>query len=100
MDSSDKQKKIHEQYKKLNTLGTGAYGTAYLVEGQTTKRQMVVKEIDMTDMDEKDRKEALREAKIMEKFTHPNIVQSYDVYKTKKGKLCIVMEYCDGGDLN
>ena len=61
---------------------------------------MVVKEIDMTDMDEKDRKEALREAKIMEKFTHPNIVKSYDVYKTRKGKLCIVMEYCDGGDLN
>jgi NIMA (never in mitosis gene a)-related kinase len=36
----------------------------------------------------------------MEKFTHPNIIKSYDVYKTKKGKLCIVMEYADGGDLN
>jgi len=38
MDTKDKLKKVHEQYKKLNTLGTGAYGTAYLVEGQTTKR--------------------------------------------------------------
>lgn len=51
-------------------------------------------------MDEKQRKAALKEAKIMEKFTHPNIIKSYDVYKTKKGKLCIVMEYADGGDLN
>lgn len=36
----------------------------------------------------------------MERFTHPNIIRSFDVYKTKKGKLCIVMEYADGGDLN
>lgn len=36
----------------------------------------------------------------MEKLTHPNIIQSHEVYKTKKGKLCIVMEYADGGDLN
>lgn len=31
---------------------------------------------------------------------HTNIVKFYDVYKTKKKKLCIVMEYADGGDLN
>ena len=54
----------------------------------------------MKDMDENQRKSALKEARIMEKLTHPNIIQSHDVYKTKKGKLCIVMEYADGGDLN
>ena len=96
----EKLSKIIEQYKKIKKLGDGAYGTAYLCEGQQTKKLRVVKEIDMKDMDEKQRKAALKEAKIMEKLTHPNIIKSYDVYKTKKGKLCIVMEYADGGDLN
>ena len=54
----------------------------------------------MKDMDQDERKSAVKEARIMERFTHPNIIRSFDVYKTKKGKLCIVMEYADGGDLN
>lgn len=51
-------------------------------------------------MDESERKATLREAKILEVLNHPNIVGFKEVYKTKKGVLCIVMEYCDGGDLN
>ena len=50
-------------------------------------------------MDENERRETLREAKILEVLQHPNIVRFREVYKTKKGKLCIVMDYCDGGDL-
>ena len=50
-------------------------------------------------MNEEERKETLREAKILEVFNHPNIVRFREVYKTKKGKLCIVMDYADGGDL-
>ena len=30
---------------------------------------------------------------------HPNIIRFKEVYKTKKGQLCIVMDYADGGDL-
>ncbi len=50
-------------------------------------------------MSEEERKETLREAKILEVLNHPNIVKFREVYKTKKGKLCIVMDYADGGDL-
>jgi NIMA (never in mitosis gene a)-related kinase len=50
-------------------------------------------------MSEEERKETLREAKILEVLNHPNITRFREVYKTKKGKLCIVMDYCDGGDL-
>ncbi len=81
-------------------MGQGAFGTAYLCEGLKTKQVRVVKEIDIADMDDKKKKYAVKEARIMEKFTHPNIIRSYDVYKTKRGKLCMVMEYADGGDLN
>jgi NIMA (never in mitosis gene a)-related kinase len=50
-------------------------------------------------MTEDERKETLQEAKILEVLNHPNITRFREVYKTKKGKLCIVMDYCDGGDL-
>ena len=50
-------------------------------------------------MSEDERRETLREAKILEVLQHPNIVRFKEVYKTKKGKLCIVMDYADGGDL-
>jgi len=56
----------------------------------------VIKQIDLTDMGEDERKETLREAKILEVLNHPNIVKFHEVYKTKKGKLCIVMDYADG----
>lgn len=32
----------------------------------------------------------------MEAFSHPNIVTFIEVFKTKRGKLCIIMDYCDG----
>ena len=50
-------------------------------------------------MKEDDKRAALREAKIMEVLKHPNIIGFRDVYKTKSGKLCLVMDYADGGDL-
>ena len=30
---------------------------------------------------------------------HPNIIRFREVYTTKRGKLCIVMDFADGGDL-
>jgi NIMA (never in mitosis gene a)-related kinase len=47
-------------------------------------------------MTEDERRETLKESKILEALSHPNIVKFKEVYKTKKGKLCIVMEYADG----
>lgn len=92
-------KKSYETYKKVQTLGVGSFGTAYLVECQSDKQYAVIKQIDIQSMSEDERRETLREAKILEVLQHPNIVRFKEVYKTKKGKLCIVMDYADGGDL-
>lgn len=51
-------------------------------------------------MSEKERNDCLREHKILELFNHPNIIRFREVYKTKSGQLCIVMDYADGGDLS
>jgi NIMA (never in mitosis gene a)-related kinase len=77
----------------------GSFGTAYLVQCQSDKELAVIKQVDISEMSEDERKETLKEAKILEVLNHPNITRFREVYKTKRGKLCIVMDYCDDGDL-
>lgn len=50
-------------------------------------------------MTQDEKKATKKEYKILSALQHPNIIKLKEVYKTKKGKLCIVMEYADGGDL-
>ena len=88
-----------EKYKRLQQLGEGSFGTAYLVKGETTGNYAVIKQVQIDQMDAADRRATIKEAKILEVMKHPNITSFKEVYKTKKGQLCIVMEYCDGGDL-
>ena len=56
----------------------------------------VVKKIDIKKMSEQDKQMTFREAKILEVLNHPNIIRFKEVYKTKAGQLCIVMDYADG----
>ncbi|KAM3143504.1 hypothetical protein pb186bvf_004266 [Paramecium bursaria] len=89
----------YELYKRIKILGEGSFGKAYLVECVQDKSIWVAKYMDLQAMTKQEQEETLREAKILEFLSHPNIVKFKEVYKTKKGRLCIVMEYADGGDL-
>jgi NIMA (never in mitosis gene a)-related kinase len=42
---------------------------------------------------------AKQEAKVLAKLKHPNFVSFIDSFE-KSGDLCIVIEYCDDGDLD
>lgn len=86
----------YELYKRLRLLGEGSYGKAYLVECISDGSLCVIKQLDLSRMSEQEKKDTLKEAKILEALRHPNIVRFREVYKTKKGKLCIVMDYADG----
>ncbi|CAD8211703.1 unnamed protein product [Paramecium octaurelia] len=88
-----------EVYKRIKLLGSGAYGKAYVAESIRDGQLCVIKQIDVSFMKQDEIAQAYREAKIMSTLKHPNIINFREVYKTKKGKLCIVMDYADGGDL-
>jgi NIMA (never in mitosis gene a)-related kinase len=45
-----------------------------------------------------ERDAALQEAKLLSALHHPNIVTCYESF-TERGRLCIVMDFCSGGDL-
>ena len=53
----------------------------------------------ISNLTEEEKKEAYREAKVLEAFNHPNIIKFKEIFKTKTGKLCIVMDFADGGDM-
>lgn len=86
----------YEHYKRLKLLGEGSFGKAYLVECVSDKSLCVIKQVDLSKMNDKEKKDTLNEAKILEALIHPNIVRFKEVYKTKKGRLCIVMDFADG----
>ena len=89
-----------ENYKKIKVLGKGSFGKAFLVQAESDNSFAVIKRIDITKMSEEEKRDTIKEAKILEVLNHPNIIRFREVYKTKKGQLCIVMDYADGGDLS
>ena len=89
-----------EHYTKIKLLGEGSFGKAYLVNRNSDKLMCVMKQIDVSRMSDKEKREVVQESKLLEALQHPNIVKFIEVYKTKKGKLCIIMDYADGGDLS
>ncbi|CAD8158186.1 unnamed protein product [Paramecium pentaurelia] len=89
----------YSQYNRIKPLGEGAYGKAYLVKDINDGSLWVQKQIDINVMTEKEKMETYREFKVLQQLQHPNIIRFRDVYITTQGKLCIIMEYADRGDL-
>jgi len=92
-----------EQYEKIRLLGQGSYGTAYLVRDRTTGRRganRVLKEVDLGRMSTSMREDARAEVDVLSALQHVNVVAYYaSFFHEASSKLCIVMEFADGGDL-
>lgn len=84
-------------YAKIRDIGQGSYGKAMLVQDQEGKLY-VMKTIDMSAMDKKQRRDAINEVRVLSALKHPYIV-SYRESFSEKSILAIVMDYADGGDL-
>ncbi|CAD8049217.1 unnamed protein product [Paramecium primaurelia] len=91
--------KESDVYKRIRLLGQGSFGKAYLCECLKDHSLCVIKQMDMRYLNDQEKKETYREFRIMSELKHPNIINFREVYKTVKGKLCIVMDYAEGGDL-
>ncbi|XP_013868214.1 serine/threonine-protein kinase Nek3 [Austrofundulus limnaeus] len=86
-----------ERYSHLSVIGEGSFGRALLVKCKSTQEKYVLKEIQLPKNQSK-LEEARREAILLSKMKHPNIVAFREAFEAD-GLLCIFMEYCSGGDL-
>ncbi|XP_071353129.1 serine/threonine-protein kinase Nek3 [Trachinotus anak] len=86
-----------ETYSLLRVIGEGSFGRALLVQCKTSQEKYVVKEIQLPKNPSKLEK-SRREAILLSRMKHPNIVAFREAFEAD-GLLCIVMEYCSGGDL-
>ena len=88
-------------FKKVRTLGSGAFGCVDLCTVEEDKSyakkgdQVAIKRMNTVSDAEMAKKEAL----VLNKLDHQFIVRYLDNFKDNLGQLCIVMEYCDEGTL-
>lgn len=87
-----------DQYRKIKVVGKGTFGQAILVQDKKDNKQYIMKQINIASMSEREKQESLNEVKVLSGLKHSNIVQ-YITSFTAEGKLNIVMEYAECGDI-
>ena len=85
-------------YSRGKFLSKGAFGQAFLARCNKSHKEFVVKMVDISRCDEKERVAARKECAILGSLRHPNVIEYRESFE-EKGQLCIVMAYADGGDL-
>ncbi|GFO11680.1 serine/threonine-protein kinase nek8 [Plakobranchus ocellatus] len=85
-------------FEKIRTVGKGAYGTAVLYKKKDDESLVILKEINMHDLNSSERQLALNEVSVLALLDHPNIVSYYDSFE-EDGVLMIEIEYADNGTL-
>jgi NIMA (never in mitosis gene a)-related kinase len=87
-----------ENYEKIRVLGRGSFGSAWLLKRKKDEVLFVLKEIELENLDVDEMTDALNEIKILSAVNHPNIIKMHEHFQTSD-YLCIIMDYCEGGDL-
>jgi serine/threonine protein kinase len=94
--TKDANRKLLDDYILGEELGQGAFGVVYACQHRTQKIDN--RAVKMIDKVETPVKEIKKEAEILDKVNHINIIKFHDVYY-EKCFVCIVMDRYQGGDL-
>ncbi|KAI4995523.1 hypothetical protein ZWY2020_035426 [Hordeum vulgare] len=86
------------EYELGEMVGKGTFAEVFRAVHATTGARVAVKEIDRRRVDDHVRRGILQEMSILGSLSHPNILRLIDTIETGE-KLFLVLEYCDGGDL-
>ncbi|XP_022370794.1 serine/threonine-protein kinase Nek11 isoform X1 [Enhydra lutris kenyoni] len=93
---------IARRYVLEQKLGSGSFGTVYLVSDKKAKQGeelKVLKEISVGDLNPNETVQANLEAQLLSKLDHPAIVKFHASF-VEHDNFCIITEYCEGHDLD
>ena len=91
-----------QRYSVLRKIGKGSFGTVDLVRRRKDGKQFVLKRMKIGSVSSKEREMCHNEVQLLERLNHPSIVryeESFIDTQHAETYLCVVMAYCDGGDL-
>ncbi|XP_078210366.1 serine/threonine-protein kinase Nek11 isoform X2 [Callithrix jacchus] len=93
---------IARRYVLQQKLGSGSFGTVYLVSDKKAKQGeelKVLKEISVGELNPNETVQANLEAQLLSKLDHPAIVKFHASF-VEQDNFCIITEYCEGRDLD
>ncbi|KAM6160148.1 serine/threonine-protein kinase Nek11 [Erethizon dorsatum] len=93
---------IAKRYVLQQKLGSGSFGTVYLVSDKKARQGeelKVLKEISVGGLNPNETVQANLEAQLLSKLDHPAIVKFYASF-VEQDSFCIITEYCEGRDLD
>ncbi len=82
-----------EKYRLIRKISESAINKVHLAES-FNRKLVVIKEIALDGH----RNQVVNESKLLASLSHPNILRLIETFLTNGG-VCIVTEYCEGGDL-
>lgn len=96
--TTKKQPIMIENYKLLRPLEQGKFGVVFLGKHLLTGEKVAIKVIDKLQHKQRTLDEIKREAEIIKRLDHPNIIKVNQIIDTEK-VFYIIMEYASNGDL-
>ncbi|EGR29564.1 protein kinase domain protein [Ichthyophthirius multifiliis] len=91
---------VEQKFQILEKLGEGAYSIVYKVKRKKDKQIYALKKVNLEKLSEKEIENALNEVRILASLKSTNIISYKEAFIDQKdNNLCIIMEYCDDGDL-